>query len=131
MGGAKRLELGARGLNLQPPALLHALIHRSAWKENSPKFVVTEFSEVRSKGVGLLLYHRLCWPSRGYGVRVPMHNLPCALFGPEDARDPQGDRSDVLPPPDLGLASLYLHRVGKLGGRVLGHVLEADGLTIS
>src|SRR5687768_9781818 len=62
----------------------------------SANFAVTEFSEVRSKGVGLLLYHRLCWPSRGYGVRVPMHNLPCALFGPEDARDPQGDRSDVL-----------------------------------
>jgi hypothetical protein len=37
------------GSELQPPALLLALIHRSAWKWNSPKFNFrfTEFSEVR------------------------------------------------------------------------------------
>jgi hypothetical protein len=32
---------------LHPPALLHALIHRTSWNKNSANFVMTEFSEVR------------------------------------------------------------------------------------
>src|SRR5215213_5573721 len=37
--------------------------------------------------VDLLLYDRLRWLYGGYGVGVPMHDLPGALFGPEDALD--------------------------------------------
>ena len=32
-----------RGRGLTAPALLHALIHRSAWKLNSRNFAFTEF----------------------------------------------------------------------------------------
>jgi hypothetical protein len=38
------------GPGIVAPALLLALIHRSAWNRNSPKFVVTEFSEVVAPG---------------------------------------------------------------------------------
>ncbi len=75
----------------------------------SPKCVEDEFSEVgiapvqhegvllayrtgaigRVNAVGLVLYHRFDWPSRGYGVCVPMHNLPGALFGSKDQGNPQ------------------------------------------
>ena len=82
---------------------LSALIHRSAWKGNSANFALTAFSELRSKGVGLLLYHRLCRPSRGYGIGVAMHYLPVAAFGPKEDRNPQSERRDVLPASDLGI----------------------------
>src|SRR3712207_4683719 len=80
--------------------------------------------------VELFLYHRLCWLSGGYGVRVPMHYLPGAIFRPKDRRNPHGNRSEIFPPPNLCLAVLYLHRVGKLRGYVLRYVLEASGLAI-
>jgi hypothetical protein len=38
------------------------------------------FCELRPKGVGLLLDHRLCWLSRGYGVSVSMHYLPSTIL---------------------------------------------------
>ena len=43
--GVPRLDRSISGL--EAPALLHALIHRSAWKVNSANFVMTEFYEVR------------------------------------------------------------------------------------
>ena len=36
---------------MRAPALPLALIHRSAWKGNSPNFAITEFSEVGSQEV--------------------------------------------------------------------------------
>ena len=81
--------------------------------------------------VGLLLYDRLGWLSGGYGVCVTMHYFPLSLFRPKDRRNPHGNRADIIPPLNLGLASLYLHCVGKLRGCVLRYVLEAGGLAIS
>src|SRR5918994_1571174 len=57
---------------------------------------------VCSKGVGLLRDHRLCRPSGGYGIGVSMHHLPAAAFGTKEGRNPQSERRDVLPAPDLG-----------------------------
>jgi len=87
---------------------------------NSPKvnFHFTEFYEVRSKGVGLLLDHRLGWLSGRYGVCVPMHYLPLTLFWPKDHRNPQIKRGYFLTSADLGLGPLYLHHVGKLSSYV-------------
>src|SRR5215212_8861921 len=80
--------------------------------------------------VGLLLDHRLGWPRGGYRVRVPMHHLPGALFGPEDARDAKGHGRDILPPANLGPVALHLHDAGKLRAYVLGYRLKADDLAI-
>src|SRR5215204_1724658 len=44
---AKKGKWCKKGRGVAVSVLLLALIHRSAWKENSAKFVVTEFSEVR------------------------------------------------------------------------------------
>src|ERR671916_2180891 len=46
--------------------------------------------------VDLSLYHRLCWLGRGYGVCVPMHHLPGALFRTKDARNPQSQWGDIF-----------------------------------
>ena len=62
--------------------------------------------------VDLLLDHRLCWLRGGYGVCVPMHNLPLTVFRSKDHRSPHSVRGDVLPGADLGLCPLYLHNVG-------------------
>src|SRR5215208_2543711 len=75
-------------------------------------FAMTEFSELRSKGVGLLLDHRLGWLGRGYGVRVSVHHLPLTLFGSKDHRGAHGVRGDLFLPADLGPGPLYLHHVG-------------------
>jgi hypothetical protein len=45
-------------------ALLHALIHRSAWKRNSANFAITEFSEVGSEI--RLVASCLWWRGRSY-----------------------------------------------------------------
>src|SRR5215212_5409468 len=73
----------------------------------------------------LLLYHRFGRPRGGYGVGVTMHHLPGAILRPEDHRDPQSPRGDLLPCADLGLAPLYLHHVGELGARVFVYDLGA------
>src|SRR5829696_8551271 len=96
----------------------------------SPECVEGEFSEVRSKGE-LLLDHRLCWLSRGYGVRVPMHYLPATILWSKDHRSPKRVWGYVLPFAYLGLQVLYLQDVGKLRGQVLRHDLEAGGPTVS
>jgi hypothetical protein len=93
---------------------------------------MTEFSEVRSKGVGLFLYHRLGWLRGGYGVRVSMHYLPLTLFfWAKDHRNPQRKWGDVLPSADLGLRPLYLHYVGKFRTHVPLYDLDANELAIS
>src|SRR5215211_6038559 len=79
----------------------------------------------------LLLDHRLRWLGAGYGVRVSVHYLPGAIFSPKDRRNPHGNRGDIIPSLNLGLASLDFHCVGKLRGYVLRYVLEACGLAIS
>src|SRR3712207_2769330 len=85
----------------------------------------------RVKATDLVLYQRLCCLSRGYRVCVPMHNLPVAILGSEDHRDPQSQRGDVLPSADLGLRPLDVHDVGKLGSHILLYDLDANGLAIS
>ncbi len=85
----------------------------------------------RVKATDLVLYQRLCCLSRGYRVCVPMHNLPGAILGAEDHRDPQSQRGDVLPSADLGLRPFDVHDVGKLGCHILLYDLDANGLTIS
>src|SRR5215204_240470 len=110
--------------------VLDHLIHPSAWKVNSSKFAFTAFSEVRSKGVGLLLDHRLGWLSGRYGVCVPMHDLPSTILGPKDASNPQGNRGGILRSADLGLEPLHLYEVCKLSTHVLRCVLEVGELAI-
>src|SRR5918997_2881646 len=80
--------------------------------------------------VGLLLYHRLGWLRGCYRIRVPMHDLPGAVIGPEDHRYPQGDRGDICPSAYLGLGPLHPYDVGKLGSHVLLCNLEASDLAI-
>jgi hypothetical protein len=67
-----------------------------------------------------------------------MHYFPLSRFRPKDRRNPHGNRAEIIPPLNLGLASLYLHCVGKLIGCVgkligcvLRYVLKAGGLAIS
>src|SRR5215213_8959337 len=97
------------------------LIHRGAWNRNSANFALR---------VGLLLDHRFRWLRGGYGVRMSVHDLPSAIFGPEDARDAQSYGANILTPANLGLVALHLHDAGKLGGNELRHVLEAYDLAI-
>src|SRR3712207_4809719 len=73
--------------------------------------------------VELLLDHRLCWLSCGYGVCVPMYHLPRTVFRPKDHRDPQCGWGEVLHPAHLDLHALYPHRVRELGSHVLRHGL--------
>src|SRR5215204_4648099 len=73
------------------------------------------FQEGRLR-VGPLLDHRLGWLWGRYGVRVTVHDLPSALFGPEYARDAQTHGADILTVANLGPVALHLHDVGKLRG---------------
>jgi hypothetical protein len=66
-------------------------------KANSQKFALR---------VDLLLYHRLGWPSGGYGIRMSVYDLPGAIFGAKYAPDAQGNRGDVFPPANLCLVAL-------------------------
>ena len=80
--------------------------------------------------MGLPLYHRFCWLRGGYGVRMSVHDLPSAIFGPEDTRDAQTHGGNILTAANLGPVALHLHDVGKLGGNVLRHDIEAYDLAI-
>ena len=80
--------------------------------------------------VDLLLYHRFRWLSRGYWIGVSMHNLPNTVFTPKDARNAQGNRSEILASANLGPVPLYLYDVGKLRSCVLRYVLKANDLAI-
>ena len=108
-------------------------------RERPSHFIFPEFlrvSRVRSSRrfalrVELLLDHRLCWLSGGYGVCVPMHHLPLTIFGSKDPRDPHVDRGNVLPCVHLGLYPLYPHNVGKLRSYWLRDHIEASDLAIS
>jgi hypothetical protein len=75
----------------------------SVWNECSQKFALR---------VGLLLDHRFGWLSGGYGVRVPMHDLPLTVFGSKDHRRAHCVWGDLLPSAYLSLCPLYLHYVG-------------------
>src|SRR5215213_8872664 len=97
------------------------LIHRGAWNRNSANFALR---------VGLLLDHRFRWLRGGYGVRMSVHDLPSAIFGPEDARDAQSHGGNILTPANLGPVALHFHDIGKLGGNVLCQVLEAYDLAV-
>jgi hypothetical protein len=59
-----------------------------------------------------------------------MHNLPNTVFTPKDARNAQGNRSELLASANLGLVPLYLYDVGKLRSYVLRYVLKANDLAI-
>src|SRR5215212_3120935 len=61
---------------------------------------------------------------------MSVHDLPCATFGPEDARDAQSHGGNLLPAANLGPVALHLHDAGKIGGCILRHVLEAHDLAI-
>jgi hypothetical protein len=96
------------------------------------------FTEVRGRGIlrtslwgELVLYYRLGRLGRGYGVCVPMHYLPGALFGSKDHRDPKGERCNIFTSADLGLRPLYLHHVGKLRSYVPLYDLGANELAVS
>ena len=52
----------------------------------------TETSLTLALGGNLLLYYGFRRPVRGYGVRMTMHNLPGAVFGPEDHSNSQRRR---------------------------------------
>src|SRR5829696_5756107 len=115
-------------------------IHPSAWNRNSANFAFWGFSEVglplygvlrSSLRIELLLDHRLCWLRGGYRVRMPMHNLPPALFRSKDHRNSQSERRYIFTSADLGLWVLYLHYVGKLSSYMLRYDLDANELAIS
>src|SRR5215211_3574529 len=61
---------------------------------------------------------------------MSVHDLPCATFGPEDARDAQSQGGNLLPAANLGPVALHLHNISKIGGCILRHVLEAYDLAI-
>jgi hypothetical protein len=65
-----------------------------------------------SKGVELLLDHRFGWLSGGYGVRVPMHHLPGAIFWSKDHRNPQIAWGDLFDSTALCVGPLYPHDAG-------------------
>jgi hypothetical protein len=60
----------------------------TAWKGRSRTYALR---------VGLLLDHRLWRPRSDYGVCVPMHYLPGAIFRSKDHRSPHSVCSGVLP----------------------------------
>jgi hypothetical protein len=80
---------------------------------------------------GLLLNDRFGWPSRRNRVCVPVHDLPNAVFGTHDHRDPQTDGGDGLMSANLGLAPLDPHNGGKLRSYVLHYVLNVNKRAIS
>lgn len=59
-----------------------------------------------------------------------MDDLPGVVFRSEDARNPQGNWSELLPSADLGLEPLYLDEVRKLRCFVPGDPLEARELAV-
>ncbi len=79
----------------------------------------------------LFLYYRFGWLSRGYRIRVSMHDLPSVVFRPKDARSPQNHGSDLLSPSNLGVEPLYLHDVREVRSYVRRHVLKVGDLAIS
>jgi transposase len=85
----------------------------------------------RSLRIELLLDHRLCWLRGGYRVRMPMHNLPPAVFRSKDHRNSQSERRYIFTSADLSLRPLYLNYVGKLSSYMLRYDLDANELAIS
>jgi hypothetical protein len=81
--------------------------------------------------VALFLYHRFDWPSRGYRVCVAMHDLPGAILGSKDRRNPQREWDDILPSAKLAPVPLYPHNVGKLRSYVPSYDLKASDLAVS
>jgi hypothetical protein len=59
-----------------------------------------------------------------------MHNLLNTVFTPKDARNAQGNRSELLTSANFGLVPLYLYDVGKLRSYVLRYGLNANDLAI-
>jgi hypothetical protein len=80
---------------------------------------------------GLLLNDRFGWPSRRNRVCVPVHDLPNAVFGTHDHRDPQTDGDDGLLSAKLCLAPLRPDNVGKLRSYVPHYVLNVNDLAVS
>src|SRR6266851_8392028 len=73
----------------------------------------------RRLATDLLLDDRFDGLSRGDRIGVAMHHLPGAVFRPKDRRHPQSEWDDLLRCAKLGLAPLYLHKVGKVSSDVL------------
>ncbi len=89
---------------------------------DSPKFALR---------VGLLLYDRFRWLCGGYGVGVPMHELPLTVLESKDIRSPQSVWADLLASANLGLCPLYTYYVSKLSTHILRHDLGANELAIA
>jgi len=66
-----------------------------------------------------------------YRIRVPMHELPRAVFRTKDTRHPQGNRSDLLAPADLRLKPLDLEDVREVRGYAFREGLELDGSAVA
>jgi hypothetical protein len=96
-----------------------------------PLYGVLKSSKRFALGLELLLYHRFGWPSGSYGVRVPMHHLPGAVFGSKDHRDPQIAGCDLLSSADLRVGTLYPQDAGKLVSHVPCYGLKIVDLPIS
>src|SRR5215216_997445 len=75
----------------------------------------TRGSKKFTLGVGLLLYHRFGRLRSGYGVCMPMHDLPLTLLRAKDHRGPQSKRGYILPSAYLGLSLIYHNYVGSSG----------------
>jgi hypothetical protein len=60
-----------------------------------------------------------------------MHELPGAVFRTKDARDAQGNGSDLLAPANLRLEPLDFQDVRELRGYALREVLELDGSAVA
>lgn len=80
---------------------------------------------------GLRLRHGLRWSTSRYRIRVAMHELPSAVFRTEDARDAQGNRSDLLAPADFRLEPLDFQDVPEVRGYAFREVLELDGPAVA
>ncbi len=60
-----------------------------------------------------------------------MDEFPNTVFQPKDARNTQRNRSDIIPPANFGLVSLYLYNVRKVGCHMLRYFLETRDFTVS
>src|SRR5690348_4990344 len=60
-----------------------------------------------------------------------MDKFPHAVFKPKNARHTQSHWSDVIPPANLGLVTLYLYNVREVGGHMLRYFLEIRDLAVS
>src|SRR5437868_3394932 len=58
---------------------------------------------------------------------MPVHDPPAALFGSEDARNPQRSRYEFLATADFGSETLHLNQVGKLTSHAAGGGLKSGG----